>query len=50
MTRLAPREVGLIAAALALAVDQGCKLFFAGPLDPVDDQSAGGGFVDGPKP
>jgi signal peptidase II len=27
MTRLRPRETGLIAAALALVVDQGCKLF-----------------------
>lgn len=27
MNRLQPREVGLIAAGLALAVDQGCKLF-----------------------
>ena len=30
--------------------DQGSKLFLARPIDPVDDQSAGGGFVDGPKP
>ena len=27
MTKFQPREIGLIAAALALAVDQGCKLF-----------------------